>query len=78
MPLEVSTRGISHERMQLAEYARLTFHAQPERRYVLGIGFRHTKLTLFVLDRADILASRVYDVNEDPEQFLRIAIGILF
>lgn len=70
--------GSRHERMQRAEYARLTFNAQRNRRSVLAIGFRQTRDTLFVLDRAGILASRVYDVSEDPEQFLRIAIGILF
>lgn len=65
------------ELLQLAEYARICFALQRNRRFYIGIGFRHTTLTLYVFDRSGALASRMYDVHKNPVEFLRIAIGVL-
>ena len=59
------------------DFARLTLSGRHDRRFVLGIGFRHTKLTLYLFDRSGILTSKVLDVHKFPLHFLCVAVGIV-
>lgn len=63
---------------ELTEYGRICFATQYDRRHVLGLGFLHNRLTLYTFDRSGVAFSREYNVHEDPDIFLRVAIGILF
>lgn len=76
--LKVANRKKVEELEQLAEYARVCFATQYDRRHVLGLGFLHKRLTLYLFDRSGVTYSREYNVDEYPEIFLRVAIGILF
>lgn len=63
---------------RLMEYARRCFANQPNRRYVLGLSFLHKDLSFYVFDRSGTLATPYYNVDQNPEQFLQLAIGVLF
>lgn len=76
--LKIENQGRAKECSQIMEYARCCFSARPDRRYVLGLGFLHKNLSFYVFDRSGILATPYCNVDEDPEQFLRLAISILF
>ena len=49
-----------------------------DRRYFLAFGFCHKSLTFYYFDRSGAIYSKMYDIDEKPQMFLRVAIGILF
>ena len=75
--LKIGTQTRNDELTQITEYARMCFSKQCDRRYVLGLGFLHNKLSAYVFDRSGVLASPYYNVEKYPEAFLHLAIGML-
>lgn len=76
--LKTATRLKYEEREKLTEYGRLCFSKQCDRRFVVGIGFLHKNLTVYVFDRAGVVHSPEYNIDEHPQIFLRLVIGLLF
>ena len=64
--------------LQLAQYARLIFRAQPNRRYVVGSFIIGKKIHLAVFDRSGVISSMGFDIDKDPETFIHIVVGTLF
>lgn len=77
---EVKKEGASPSEaiLQLAQYARLIFRFQPNRRFVIASYIIGVKIYLVVFDRSGALTTQGFNVHRDPETFLRIVVGLLF
>ncbi|KAL5521627.1 hypothetical protein ACEPAF_2375 [Sanghuangporus sanghuang] len=54
------------------------YRANMSRRFVLLFSLVDTKMALFKYDRSGALVSEPFDVHEEPEQFLRVIVGMAF
>ena len=70
------TSAETHE--QLSQTTRLTFGAQPDRRFVLGISLVNSNMSLVVFNRGFMLASETFDIHKNPERLVRIMAGFMF
>ncbi|KLO13282.1 hypothetical protein SCHPADRAFT_373622 [Schizopora paradoxa] len=62
---------------ECVEYAEFIFLAQRSRHFVITACLIETTMTLFYFDRSGGLASSEFNVHEQPESFLRFAMGML-
>jgi hypothetical protein len=62
--------------VQLAQSVRLIFGAQPDRRFVLGVGVCNDDMALCIFNRGGLLCSNWFDVHESPVRFVRIVAGL--
>ncbi|TDL29097.1 hypothetical protein BD410DRAFT_3664 [Rickenella mellea] len=76
--LKCSTGDEMKAKSELIHCARLMFGHQLDRRFVLGVILRGTKMSLTVLNRSGTVTSASFDVHEHPDLFLRVAVGVLF
>ncbi|KAF7970623.1 hypothetical protein HWV62_23555 [Athelia sp. TMB] len=77
VPVEVKKyRGGPSTVIQLAKYLRQCFSECIDRRYVFGLVLTGTRLTVYLADRAGILGSKSFDINEDPKQLIRVIAGL--
>ncbi len=63
---------------QVADEARLIFNSQLNRRYVVGFILTGTLLSVIGLDRSGLVASKPFDINEEPGLFLHVIVGSLY
>ena len=63
---------------ELAQCARLIFGTQPDRISVLGLIIHQDKLTFVIFNRSGAFFSDVFDIDENPERFIRIIGGMVF
>lgn len=63
---------------QLAGGARLMFKEQPNRRSVFGVLLAGDEMTFCVFDRSGKVSSLPFNIHDEPEQFLRVIVGLAF
>lgn len=61
--------------LQLARYARNVFLAQPRRRFLHGFTLCDTSMELHVFDRSGAYSAEQFDLQRDPERFIRAMSG---
>ena len=61
--------------LQLARLMRDAFTAQPTRRFIHGFFLHGTTMELWVFDRSGPYSSGEFDINEEPEKFIRAIAG---
>lgn len=61
--------------LQLARYIRDVWTAQPTRRFIHGFFLHGTTMELWVFDRSGCYSSGEFDINKEPEQFIRAIAG---
>ena len=61
--------------LQLARLMRDAFTAQPTRRFIHGFFLHGTTMELWVFDRSGPYSSGEFDINENPEKFIRAIAG---
>ena len=61
--------------LQLARYIRDVWTAQPTRRFIHGFFLHGTTMELWVLDRSGCYSSGEFDIDKEPEQFIRAIAG---
>ena len=61
--------------LQLANYARQTFGAQPGRLFVHAFSISHTIMRCWQFDRSGVSISTAIDIRKDAEGFLRAILG---
>ncbi|EPS96876.1 hypothetical protein FOMPIDRAFT_1025203 [Fomitopsis schrenkii] len=62
--------------LQLLKYMRMIFHEAVDRSFVLGIVVAHASVSVYVADRTGVLGSRIFNIHEDPRDFIRVVVGI--
>lgn len=63
--------------IQLAGYAREVFASQPTRHFLHGFTVRGSQMELWMFDRSGPFSSSKFDIQEHPEQFIRVIAGYL-
>jgi hypothetical protein len=61
---------------QLAQSIRLILDAQPDRRFVLGVGVCNDDMALCVFNRGGLLCSDWFNVHKSPVRFIRVVAGL--
>ena len=61
--------------LQLAKYMRDVFAVQPIRRFIHGFFLHNTTMELWIFDRSGPFSSEEFDINEEPEKFIRAIVG---
>lgn len=61
--------------LQLGRYMRDVFATQPTRRFVHGFTLLGSTMELWVFDRSGPYSSGVFDIQKEPEQFIRAVAG---
>lgn len=64
--------------LDLGRYAREVLAAQYNRRFVLGFTLCGSMMRLWVFDRLGGIASKSFDINKDPKQFVSTILGFLW
>ncbi|KAA1475867.1 hypothetical protein DENSPDRAFT_826579 [Dentipellis sp. KUC8613] len=62
---------------QLLRYIRQALREQPDRRFMFGLVFSKSDLTLWHIDRSGALASTPFNVHKEPKRFIQIIVGLL-
>ncbi|KAL5476840.1 hypothetical protein ACEPAI_3026 [Sanghuangporus weigelae] len=76
--IKTNARSLKQIGIDSAKYIREMFGANKARRFALLFSLVDTKMALFKYDRSGALVSKEFDVHEDPEQFLRVIVGMAF
>ncbi|KAH8113917.1 hypothetical protein DFH11DRAFT_1598199 [Phellopilus nigrolimitatus] len=63
---------------QLAQYVRLCYGNQYDRRFVMAFGIFNTNVSFYYFDRSGVYATEKFDAHAKPELFLRVVMGLLF
>ena len=61
--------------VQLAGYAREVFRSQPDPRFVPGFTICGSVMRLWVFDRSGVFSSEKFDINKEPERFVKVIAG---
>ncbi|EIN14714.1 hypothetical protein PUNSTDRAFT_130341 [Punctularia strigosozonata HHB-11173 SS5] len=78
MKFRKESKGGSKSSVKLKENARLTFGAQYDRRFILGLTLVGISMRLWRFDRSGVLQSRQFNIHTDPERLLRVLCGFAF
>ena len=73
--LKKSKQTLKSILLQLARLMRDAFTAQPTRRFIHGFFLHGTTMELWVFDRSGPYSSGEFDINEEPEKFIRAIAG---
>ncbi|KAL5514330.1 hypothetical protein ACEPAG_2418 [Sanghuangporus baumii] len=76
--IKTNAKSLKQIGIDSAKYIREMFGANKARRFALLFSLVDTKMALFKYDRSGALVSKEFDVHEDPEQFLRVIVGMAF
>jgi hypothetical protein len=61
--------------LQLGRYVRDVFSVQPTRRFIHAFTLLGTTMELWVFDRSGPYSSGPFDINKEPEKFIRALVG---
>ncbi|KAF7343467.1 hypothetical protein MVEN_01779600 [Mycena venus] len=56
----------------------LIFSHQDNRRFVLSIAFMAEHVRLFIFDRAGLLSTAPFNLHDEPEDFVRVLVALMF
>ncbi|KAL5476818.1 hypothetical protein ACEPAI_3004 [Sanghuangporus weigelae] len=76
--IKTNARSLKQIGIDSGKYIREMFGANKARRFALLFSLVDTKMALFKYDRSGALVSKEFDVHEEPEQFLRVIVGMAF
>ncbi|KAL5514332.1 hypothetical protein ACEPAG_2420 [Sanghuangporus baumii] len=76
--IKTNAKSLKQIGVDSSKYIREMFGANKARRFALLFSLVDTKMALFKYDRSGTLVSKEFDVHEDPEQFLRVIVGMAF
>ncbi|KLO10681.1 hypothetical protein SCHPADRAFT_930373 [Schizopora paradoxa] len=78
MEIKASAAHKADAERQIARYVQCIFNAQPGRRFVIALIVLGTMVTLWIFDRSGAICCEPFDMNDQPERFLRIILSTLY
>ncbi|EIM86708.1 uncharacterized protein STEHIDRAFT_121579, partial [Stereum hirsutum FP-91666 SS1] len=58
--------------LRVLKYSRQVLYEQVDRRFIFGLVYAKTHLTVWLVDRSGALGSQSFNVHEDPKQLIRV------